>query len=338
MKKANINIYDIAKEAGVSPATVSRVLTGKAKVSEEKRAAVQKVIDKYQFKPNAMARGLNHTQMKIMGILIRDIQNPYESALFSVCEKEAIKSGYDLRVRNCANQELSKKWEEMAEKQVDAIISIGAYPADAKAGVLEGISEKIPVILNEKVTEDAAYQVVRDEKEAMEQVFSHLLALGHKQIAFAGPSESCPTAKEQRLHYQNLMKANGLDIKKRFCIESMGAEGARKSMKELYQNKKLPTAILASDDLVLAGIYEYLKADAICVPKDISLVSLEETWMSKEIFPEIATVSYDLESYAKKIVAAAIALIEQKPIERCQMISPVIQYKASCAKARKKKG
>lgn len=337
MKKANINIYDIAKEAGVSPATVSRVLTGKAKVSEEKRAAVQKVIDKYQFKPNAMARGLNHTQMKIIGILIRDIQNPYESALFSACEKEAIKSGYDLQVRNCANQELSKKWEEMAEKQVDAIISIGAYPVDAKADVLESISEKIPVILNEKV-ESAAYQVVRDEKEAMEQVFSHLLALGHKQIAFAGAAESNPTAKEQRLHYQNLMEANGLDIKKRFCIESMGVEGARKSMKDLYQNKKLPTAILASDDLTLAGIYEYLKAGAICVPKDISLVSLEETWMSKEIFPEIATVSYDFNDYAKKMVAAAIALIEQKPIERCQMISPVIQYKASCAKARKKKG
>jgi len=91
MGKERVSIYSIAEEAGVSPATVSRVLTKSANVSDEKRIRVEKVIQKYDFRPNAMARGLSSTQSRIIGLLVPDIRNPFFATLAVECER-AVKS------------------------------------------------------------------------------------------------------------------------------------------------------------------------------------------------------------------------------------------------------
>lgn len=88
MEKEVISIYTIAKEAEVSPATVSRVLTGNARVSDEKKTRVQKVIRKYDFRPNALARGLINVKTKIIGLMVSDIRNPFYATVAVECEKE----------------------------------------------------------------------------------------------------------------------------------------------------------------------------------------------------------------------------------------------------------
>ena len=90
----NISIYTIAKEAGVSPATVSRVLTGSARVSEEKRQRVQTLIEKYDFHPNAKAQGLSRVETKVIGLLVSDIRNPFYAEVVVACEKAAARYGY----------------------------------------------------------------------------------------------------------------------------------------------------------------------------------------------------------------------------------------------------
>ena len=93
MEKETISIYTIAKEAGVSPATVSRVLTGNAKVSEDKKSKVQALIRKYDFRPSALARGLSSVETKIIGLMVSDIRNPFYATMAVECEKEANKNG-----------------------------------------------------------------------------------------------------------------------------------------------------------------------------------------------------------------------------------------------------
>lgn len=100
MEKETISIYTIAKEAGVSPATVSRVLTGNAKVSEDKKSKVQALIRKYDFRPNALARGLSSVETKIIGLMVSDIRNPFYATMAVECEKEANKNGYLLMLCN----------------------------------------------------------------------------------------------------------------------------------------------------------------------------------------------------------------------------------------------
>ena len=89
-----ITIYDIAKEAGVSAATVSRVLTNNANVRKEKKDKVQNLIEKYNFKPNAMARGLSDTKSRVIGIVAADVRNPYYAEVFVACENAAREAGF----------------------------------------------------------------------------------------------------------------------------------------------------------------------------------------------------------------------------------------------------
>ena len=106
MGKERVSIYHIAKEAGVSPATVSRVLTGNANVSTEKRIKVEALIKKYDFRPNAMARSLSSTKTKLMGFLIPDIRNPFYATLAVACERAANERGYSLMLSNYLNLSL----------------------------------------------------------------------------------------------------------------------------------------------------------------------------------------------------------------------------------------
>ena len=96
MAKGRANIYTIAKDAGVSPATVSRVLTNNARVSKEKREKVQSVIQKYGYTPNALAQGLSNSKTRSIGLMIADIYSPFYSAVATECEKAADKAGLAL--------------------------------------------------------------------------------------------------------------------------------------------------------------------------------------------------------------------------------------------------
>ena len=132
-----ITIYDIAKEAGVSPATVSRVLTRKARVRPEKREKVEALIAKYNFKPNVLAKGLADTRTHTIGVLAADIRNPYYAALFVACEQAAREAGYTVVLYNSLGKtenevELLGK---LQEQKVDAIIQLGGRVDDLASSI-----------------------------------------------------------------------------------------------------------------------------------------------------------------------------------------------------------
>ncbi|HEW91818.1 MAG TPA: LacI family transcriptional regulator, partial [Thermotogaceae bacterium] len=122
--KRNITIYDIAKEAGVSPSTVSRVLTGKVHVKEATRRKIEKIIKKYNYRPNALARSLYYKKSRMIGCILPDITNPFYSQLFSELEKNATANGYSIILGNSLNNlELESKYLDLfLEKQVDGIV------------------------------------------------------------------------------------------------------------------------------------------------------------------------------------------------------------------------
>ena len=128
-----ITIYDIAKEAGVSASTVSRVLTGKASVRKEKKERIQKLIEKYNFRPNALAKALSDTATRTIGIIAADVRNPYYSALFVACEMAAEKLGYSVSLANSLDS------IEREQSQLDLLVQqIGEheFPADGMEGLL----------------------------------------------------------------------------------------------------------------------------------------------------------------------------------------------------------
>ena len=127
MGRNKVTIYDIAREAGVSPATVSRILKGSATVSEEKVGRVSELIRKYNFHPSAVARALSQTRTRMIGMVMADTGNPYYSSVYSACCDEAYKRGYIpmlLSTQSRPEMEVSAL-TKLAEQRVDAIVICG---------------------------------------------------------------------------------------------------------------------------------------------------------------------------------------------------------------------
>lgn len=102
MSRKQITIYDIAREAGVSASTVSRILTNSAGVKPDKRQRVMELVEKYHFRPNAMAKGLSESRSKLIGMLCPDVCNPYFSSVYAECEQVAYEAGYTVVLNNTA--------------------------------------------------------------------------------------------------------------------------------------------------------------------------------------------------------------------------------------------
>ena len=158
MEKGTISIYTIAREAGVSPATVSRVLNGSAKVSEEKRIRVQSLIEKYSFTPNALARGLSNVETKVIGLMVSDIRNPFYATLVVECEKAANERGYLMMLCNSLGSNEMELYylEKFNSQQVDAVIQIGGKVDEliSDTGYVEHVNKiasSMPVLINGKL-------------------------------------------------------------------------------------------------------------------------------------------------------------------------------------------
>ena len=177
----NISIYTIAKEAGVSPATVSRVLTGSARVSEEKRQRVQALIEKYDFRPNAMAQGLSRVETKMIGLLVSDIRNPFYSNLTVECEAAAYRRGYLLMVCNSLGDNSVEPYylNKFYGQRVDAVIQIGGkvdelVPDPEYVDAVNRMAERIPFLTTGRLEGADCYRIGIDEEKSMALVMEYL--------------------------------------------------------------------------------------------------------------------------------------------------------------------
>ena len=182
MKRERVSIYRIAKEAGVSPATVSCVLTRNAKVSDEKRIKVEELIQKYDFRPNAMARGLSSTKSKIIGLLVPDIRNPFYATLAVECERAASKRGYILMLCNSMNNMELEEYhlQKMFEQRVDALILMGGKVDELVSDrdyveKMNQTADSTPVVITGKLDGSNCYKVNIDEAQAMDCLMEYLI-------------------------------------------------------------------------------------------------------------------------------------------------------------------
>ena len=188
-----ITIYDIAKEAGVSPATVSRVLTNNANVSKAKKEKVQGLIAKYNFKPNALAKGLSDTQSKVIGIIAADVRNSYYAEVFVACENAAREQGYTVLLSNAfgSMEREIQHLDMMRQQRVAAIIQLGGS-VDAVAsypeyvGKVAQIMPSVPLIVTGKLDGTECYEVQIDFDKATDFLMDYLFGLGHERIALVG--------------------------------------------------------------------------------------------------------------------------------------------------------
>lgn len=338
-----ITIYDIAREAGVSPATVSRVLTKNARVRPEKREKVEALVEKYNFKPNVLAKGLADTRTKTIGVLAADIRNPYYAALFIACEQSAREAGYTVVLYNSLGKtenevELLGK---LQEQKVDAIIQLGGRVDDLVSSIeyvelINDVMSAIPVIVTGKLDGTRCHAVRIDSMKAMELLMDHLMGLGHRRIALVGGRQDVLATFEKSQMYKQILRENKIPYDSELVMDDDGSydfETGYRQMKELLGKRRDMTAVIAINDFTAMGVMKCLSEHGIRIPQDMSIVSYDNTYMTEMAIPRLTSIDYNYEEYGRKLIDTSIAMIEGRKRDALRMVTPSLVVRESSGPA-----
>lgn len=338
-----ITIYDIAREAGVSPATVSRVLTNNARVRSDKQEAVQAVIAKYNFRPNALARSLSETRRKVIGIIMADVRNAYYAKLFVACEQAARAKGYSLLLENSLGQQSIEEQQLilMEEQRVDAIILVGGRADDLHSNEdfvekVNQVCNSIPVILTGKLDGTSCRQVRIDAIKTMDLVMDHLLTLGHRDIALVGGLDTVASSYEKRKRYKQILAKYQIPCRSEY-YETFGGydyETGYGQTENLLALDNIPTAIIGINDSAAVGAMNCIQEHGYSVPEDISVVGYDNTQICSMVKPKLTSIDYNYDDFAEKLIATVEGVYSASSLPPLQLIEPSLIVRGSTGTAR----
>ncbi len=270
-------LNDVAKRAGVSPMTVSRVINNSGYIHPSTRERVEQAIAELGYVPNALARSLRFKQTKTLGLILTDITNPFFTTLARGVEDAASEHGFSVIFCNTdeSRDEEAEYLNVVARKQVDGILLVPAFSSRESVDFLREIG--IPfVVLDRRIPGLTVDSVRCDSEQGSYELTQHLIALGHQRIvALSGP-EAVTTAADRIAGYRRAMAEKGLlqhveEIYGEFTVKS-GYDMTRKVLSGDHQ----PTALLAANNFIVLGALRALKESGLRVPDDISVVTFDD--------------------------------------------------------------
>ncbi|MCI5871354.1 MULTISPECIES: catabolite control protein A [Streptococcus] len=300
-----ITIYDVAREAGVSMATVSRVVNGNKNVKENTRKKVLEVIERLDYRPNAVARGLASKKTTTVGVVIPNIANSYFSTLARGIDDIAAMYKYNI-VLASSDEDDDKEVNvvnTLFAKQVDGIIFMGYHLTDKIRA--EFSRSRTPVVLAGTVDLDHQLPSVNiDYGQAVKDVIA-ILAENHQKIAFvSGPLIDDINGKIRLTGYKDGLKVNQLDFSEGLVFEAKYRYDEGFELAERVVNSGATAAYVTSDELA-AGLQNGLFAMGKSVPEDFEIITSNDSPITKYTRPNLSTISqpvYDLGAISMRML------------------------------------
>lgn len=317
-----MTIYEIAKLAGVSISTVSRVLNEKSGVREELRKKVEEVIKEQNYKPSIIAQGLTGKTMKMIGVHMPGINSYYTDrieAINSFCKEKSygmmITSNY--KNKNDLEDDIDNL-RILIEKQVDGIIYFPARITKAHIEALEEINKTIPIVLTDRDIEDLNIPcVVQDSYNGARKIMKHLIELGHKKIAFISGVYYDKSGNERFRAYKDTLEEAGIIYNEKYCKSGdYSLKSGKKAMKELIDELKedLPSAVFAANDYLAAGAIKTLHENGIKIPEEMAITGYDNMEISEYTEPPITTIDVNQYEIGKQAVEILFKLINKEKL------------------------
>lgn len=288
-------IDDVAKAAGVSKATVSRVINGYDRhIRAATRQRVEQAIADLAYRPSSVARSLTSRRTFTVGLLLSDVSNPFYPDVIHGVEDIALEHGYDVFLCNTSYDMVRglRFVRSLVDKQVDGVLVMSSTMADD--WLLELQQAGIPtVILDwEAAPGIVASQIVTDFAPGVRAAVDHLWDLGHRQFAHLSGPLNLPTARRRRDIYLAALADKGLDPAAVPVVEgNFRIGGGRAGLPEILALAEESTAIFAANDLMALGLLTAAREHGIAVPADLSVVGMDDIWLALETDPALATVA-----------------------------------------------
>ena len=297
---ATVRIRDVARRAGVSPATVSRVLTGSAVVKPEARARVLESIRDLGYRPNQVARNLRRQRAEMIGVVIADVENPFFTEMVRTIEDAAYKLGY--RVLLCNTDENVEKQRSylgvMAAERVLGVILAPSDPDAAEIGELLDLG--IPLVAFDRAAGDSrADSVTTDNVHAGRLATQHLLDAGFERIALISSPEVV-TGVQRLAGYEEAMRLAGL--RPRSVSGFSRIEGGMAATEELLEDPDPPAALIAGNGLMAMGALKALRARGLAIPQEMALVIFDDLVWSELTDPALTALAQPVRQMAECVI------------------------------------
>jgi LacI family sucrose operon transcriptional repressor len=297
-KKMALTIKEIAKLAGVSKSTVSRVINDSEHVSDQAREKVQQVIEETGYVPNSLAKNLKRNQTDTIGVVLPKINTSTFSSSIEGISNVMYQNGYNLLL---TNTKMNLKDEItylnlLKEKRVRGILFFATEITEKHKEVLVKLDIPVVVIGQDTSTVLDYPCVIQDDLNAAKSIVDHLVEQGHQKIAYIGVTEDdVAVGKLRKQGYLEVLQKNGLEFFEEYMYKGdFSIQSGWQGMKEiLNQAEELPTAVFAVTDRLALGAIKYLKDSGYQVPDDISIVGIGNSDISQWVVPEITTINYD---------------------------------------------
>ena len=306
------NLTEVAQKAGVSIATVSRVINNSPKVNAETRLKVQQVIKDLKYQPNRVAKRLRNknASSNLLGVLIPDIQNPFYVEVLRGIEDVAYENKYALIMCNFAQDEKKEKLylDILQSESIDGLIVAPAHEHDQN--VINLVKGGLPIVCVDRGLSGVDVDVVLVEnRNGAFSAVDYLAKAGYKRIAYISGIPKIPSSQQREQGYLEALTANKLPIDKALMkYGDSRHESGVKLCEELLNLKFPPDAIFAGNNLITLGALETIHKRGLNIPKDVAIVGFDDMYWSISLNPSLTAVKQPAYEIGKR---AAEQLIQR---------------------------
>ncbi|MFW5713942.1 MAG: LacI family DNA-binding transcriptional regulator [Brevefilum sp.] len=339
VKRKQITINDLAEKAGVSISTVSRVINNKDYVSAETRSRVEAAIADLNFQPDPSARELRGMPSKLVALVIPDILNVYYTALSKEIESKLKAKGYTMLLGITHDQtHLMRDYiEKFSKINIDGLIYVPPPGRETSPYIRSLALTGLPILeINRRREEDLFFGVEADNFGAVTQALDHLYTLGHRQIAMLVGSQETTTGMKRLEGYRYYMNKQGIPINPALIkvgefSRAFGEKATRELLADADNNPF--TAIFPTSNRLLMGAMGVLREKEIDIPKDLSVIAMDDAEWLEVFCPAITTVDVALEEMASLTVDLLLGQIESDAsgeTPRTYTLSSSLKIRDSC--------
>ena len=287
-----VTIKDIAKQAGVAHTTVSRALRGSSLISTETTQRIRMIATKMGYRPSAAARTLKTNRSQALGVIIRNVEDPFFSEILQGIEEVAQASGYSLFMA-ASQRDLEHGQaivQAMVERRVDGIIICSTPVSTEQSHQLASFGVPI-VMVNNQAAEEYRYSIYHDDLDGSRQVTRHLIGLGHRKRAYLGNATSGRSTLDRLAGFQQELDSAGIAIPAEYIHHVPGGspENGLAGLEHFLDLPDLPTALVCYNDMLAIGVLQALQSAGVLVPAQMSVTGFDNIIFSAYTNPPLTT-------------------------------------------------
>jgi LacI family transcriptional regulator len=331
-----MKIKDVAREAGVSTATVSHVINNTRFVSDEVRARVQEAIERCDYYPNAQARSLASGRSHTLGILISDIVNPFFPELVKSIEMAAFERGYDVVLAN-TNYEAERTSNYVRRLIERKVAGVALMTSELDTALIDELARRdvCVVFLDIGSAGERMSNLVVNYAVGIKEAIQHLVSLGHEQIAYISGPVRLRSAAKRREAFRECVAKQLPGARPAIYEGDFKIEGGRRAAHEILEKGRLPTAVVVANDLMALGAMQEFRAAGLRVPQDISIVGFDDIAFASLTDPPLTTICLPRMELGRRAVEALMTTIEHPDRQGVEIHIPTyLVMRGSTAPAR----